>query len=60
MAESAGYRALITFTHRLSWLLGQALRLRFEVRAVYPRGPLRRRPGEALILAPTHEHVLDP
>jgi 1-acyl-sn-glycerol-3-phosphate acyltransferase len=60
MAESVGYRALITFTHRLSWFLGQALRLRFEVRAVYPRGPLRRRPGEALILALTHEHVLDP
>jgi len=36
------------------------LRLKFSVRAVDPRGPLRRRPGEALILAPTHEHVLDP
>lgn len=60
MEESAGYRALITSSQRLSWFLGQALRLRFKVRAVYPQGPLRRRPGEALILAPTHEHLLDP
>jgi len=60
MEETASYRALITFSQRLSWFLGQALRLRLAVRAVYPRGPLRRRPDEALILAPTHEHVLDP
>jgi hypothetical protein len=33
MAESAGYRALITYTQRLSWFLGQALRLKFSVRA---------------------------
>lgn len=60
MEESALYRALITASQRLSWFLGQALRLRFAVRAVYPQGPLRRRPGEALILALTHEHLFDP
>lgn len=59
--EARAHRGLITFAQRLSWLLGQGLRLAFSIApARYPVGPLRRRPGEALILAPTHEHVLDP
>lgn len=59
--EPRAYRALITFIQRLSWLLGQGLRVAFSVRPVrFPRGPLRRERGRPLILAPTHEHVLDP
>lgn len=59
--EPRACRALITSTQRLSWLLGQGLRVAFAVLPVrFPRGPLRREPGQALILAPTHEHVLDP
>lgn len=59
--ESPAHRALITFTQRLSWLLGQGLRVAFSVRPVrYPHGPIRRERGRPLILAPTHEHVLDP
>lgn len=60
MAESAIERAVMTVTQRLSWLLGQALRLGFRLRARFPDGPLRRRPGEPLILALNHERVLDP
>lgn len=61
MTESRAYRRLITFIQRASWLVGQGLRVGFSVGPVrYPEGPLRRERGRPMILAPTHEHVLDP
>ena len=60
MAESRIDRRVIIAAQRFTWFLGQALRLVFRLGVSYPEGRLRRRPGEPLILAPTHEHVLDP
>lgn len=51
---------MTTAAQRFTWVLGQGLRLAFRLRARYPGERLRRRSGEPLILAPTHEHVLDP
>lgn len=58
--ESRAERAVMTASQRLTWVLGQALRLGFRFRVRYPRGRLRREPGEPLILALNHERVLDP
>lgn len=60
VAEPVAERAVMTWTQRLSWVLGQGLRLGFRLGVRFPEGELQRRSGEPLILALNHERVLDP
>jgi 1-acyl-sn-glycerol-3-phosphate acyltransferase len=44
----------------MSWLMGKALKLRFAVEAHRPTGLFEHGKERCLILAPTHQSVLDP
>lgn len=59
MPESASYRFIVVVSQYVLWLLGQVLRLRYDVRAHRPAG-IFEHDESCLILSPTHKSVLDP
>ena len=60
MAESVAYRSIIVASQSASWLLGQFLRVRYDVSAYGPAELFAARHNHCLILAPTHKSYLDP
>ena len=71
MAARIGYRSVFVISQSLAWLSSQILRLCFAPEmhrppGVFDRGPAfapgasAGKPGRGLILAPTHQSVLDP
>lgn len=59
MPESASYRFIIEVSQHVFWLVGQVLRLRYDIRAHRPAG-IFERDESCLILSPTHKSILDP
>lgn len=59
MPESASYRFIVVISQYVFWLLGQILRLRYDIRAHRPTG-IFEHDERCLILSPTHKAVLDP
>jgi 1-acyl-sn-glycerol-3-phosphate acyltransferase len=55
-----GYRSIAVASQSISWVVGQALKLRFAVEAHRLPGPFEHGREHRLILAPTHQTVLDP
>jgi 1-acyl-sn-glycerol-3-phosphate acyltransferase len=60
VAESASYRSIIVASQYVSWLLGQLLRLRYDVRAHRPAGLFEKDREHCLILASAHKTIFDP
>jgi 1-acyl-sn-glycerol-3-phosphate acyltransferase len=66
--ESRSYRSIVMASQHISWFLSQLLRVRYSIRVHRPAGLFERdsaqtgaRMGECcLILAPTHQTILDP
>jgi len=58
--ESLSYRSIIVASQRISWFLSQLLRVRYWIRADRPAGVFDRASECCLILAPTHQAILDP
>src|SRR5438093_12077574 len=58
--ESLSYRSIIVASQHASWFLGQLLRVRYSMRAHRPAGLFERDSECCLILAPTHQAILDP
>jgi 1-acyl-sn-glycerol-3-phosphate acyltransferase len=54
------YRSVICASQRLSWFVGQLLRVRYSIRAHRPQGVFQREDECCLILAPTHQTIFDP
>jgi hypothetical protein len=54
------YRSIIVASQRTSWFLSQLLRVRYSIRAHRPAGLFERDSECCLILAPTHQQILDP
>jgi 1-acyl-sn-glycerol-3-phosphate acyltransferase len=59
LAESTGYRWIVTTSQYFSWLLAQLLRLRYSIRGYCPAGFFERDPGHCLILAANHKTYID-
>jgi len=59
MPERASYRFIIVGSQYVFWLLGQVLRLRYDIRAHRPDG-ISEHDESCLILSPTHKSVFDP
>ena len=59
MPESASYRFIVVVSQYVFWLLGQVLRLRYDIRAHRPAG-IFEHDERCLILSPTHKAILDP
>jgi 1-acyl-sn-glycerol-3-phosphate acyltransferase len=59
MLESASYRFFVVISQYAFWLLGQVLRLRYDIRVHRP-GEIFEHDESCLILSPTHKSVLDP
>jgi hypothetical protein len=59
MPESASYRFIVVVSQYVFWLMGQVLRLRYDIRAHRPAG-IFERDESYLILSPAHKSVLDP
>jgi 1-acyl-sn-glycerol-3-phosphate acyltransferase len=55
-----GSRSVAVASQRLSWFLGQLLRVRYSIHAYRPAGLFQREDECCLILAPTHQTTLDP
>jgi len=60
VAELDGYRSIVVASQSISWLVGKALRLRFAVETHRPTGLFEHGKEQCLILAPTHQSLLDP
>ena len=58
--ESRSYRSLVVASQRIFWFLSQLLRVRYSIRAHRPAGLFERDSQCCLILAPTHQSILDP
>jgi 1-acyl-sn-glycerol-3-phosphate acyltransferase len=54
------YRSIVVASQSVSWLVGQLLKLRFDVESYAPSGLFEHGPERCLILTPTHQFVLDP
>ena len=59
MPERASYRFIVVLSQYVFWLVGQMLRLRYDIRPHRPAG-IFERDESCLILSPTHKSVLDP
>ena len=60
MAEENGYRSFVVASQSITWLVGQLLKLRFAVENHRPSGLFEHGRERCLILAPTHQSLLDP
>ena len=60
MAEENGYRSFVVTSQSITWLVTQLLKLRFAVEKHRPSGLFERGRERCLILAPTHQSILDP
>jgi 1-acyl-sn-glycerol-3-phosphate acyltransferase len=60
VAEENGYRSFIVTSQSITWLVTQLLKLRFAVEKHRPSGLFEHGPERCLILAPTHQSLLDP
>ncbi len=60
MAEEKGYRSFVVTSQSITWLVTQLLKLRFAVEKHRPSGLFEHGPERCLILAPTHQSLLDP
>src|SRR5688500_4980241 len=58
--ESPSYRSVVVASQRTSWFLSQLLRVRYSIRVHRPAGLFERGSECCLILAPTHQTILDP
>jgi 1-acyl-sn-glycerol-3-phosphate acyltransferase len=56
----SSYRSVAVLSQRVSWFVGQLLRIRFSIRAYRPAGLFQREDECCLILAPTHQTMFDP
>jgi 1-acyl-sn-glycerol-3-phosphate acyltransferase len=59
MPERASYRFIIVGSQYVFWLVGQVLRLRYDIRAHRPAGIFEHE-EHCLILSATHKTILDP
>lgn len=55
-----GYRSIVVASQSISWVAGRFLKLRFAIECHGPSGVLERTSEWPLILAPTHQSLLDP
>ena len=60
VAEPIGYRSIVVASQSVTWLFGQLTRLCFAVEMHHAPGLFASGPEQCLILAPTHQSVLDP
>src|SRR6266508_356615 len=60
VAAETGYRSFVVTSQSITWLVTQLLKLRFDVEKHRPSGLFARVPERCLILAPTHQSLLDP
>ncbi|MGH9456100.1 MAG: lysophospholipid acyltransferase family protein [Thermoanaerobaculia bacterium] len=60
MAETDGFRSIVVASQSVTWLAGQLLKLRFAVEKHRPPELFERDHERCLILAPTHQSLLDP
>ena len=60
MAEENGYRSFVVTSQSITWLVTQLLKLRFAVEKHRPSGLFEHGRERCLILAPTHQSILDP
>jgi 1-acyl-sn-glycerol-3-phosphate acyltransferase len=60
MEEANGYRSLVVASQSITWLVGQVLKLRIAVEKHQPSGLFEHDHERCLILAPTHQSLLDP
>lgn len=60
MREANGYRRTVVAIQSTSWFLGQILKLRFAIEDHCPSGVFEDSRERCLILAPTHQSLLDP
>jgi 1-acyl-sn-glycerol-3-phosphate acyltransferase len=60
LSEPINYRSIIVASQTITWLLGQALKLFFATELHHPADLFGRRLERCLILAPTHQSLLDP
>src|SRR2546425_6492040 len=58
--ESRRYRSIVMASQHIAWFLSQLLRVRYAIRAHRPAGLFERDAECCLILAPTHQSILDP
>lgn len=58
--ESRSYRSIVVASQHTAWFLSQLLRVRYSIRAHRPAGLFERDSDCCLILAPTHQTILDP
>ncbi|PWT89491.1 MAG: hypothetical protein C5B55_11290 [Blastocatellia bacterium] len=59
VSESRPYRFIVVASQCASWVVGQVLRVRYDIRVHRPTGTFDSR-AHCLILSPTHKSVLDP
>jgi 1-acyl-sn-glycerol-3-phosphate acyltransferase len=59
-AEAGTYRSIVVASQSMCWLVSRLLKAYFAVKAHRPAGLFERSPERCLILAPTHQSVLDP
>jgi 1-acyl-sn-glycerol-3-phosphate acyltransferase len=60
VAEEDGYRSFVVTSQSITWLVTQLLKLRFAVEKHRPSGLFEHGRERCLILAPTHQSLLDP
>jgi len=60
VAEEDGYRSFVVTSQSITWLVTQLLKLRFAVEKHRPSRLFERDRERSLILAPTHQSILDP
>jgi len=60
VAAENGYRSFVVTSQSITWLVTQLLKLRFDVEKHRPSGLFARGRERCLILAPTHQSLLDP
>jgi len=58
--EGNGYRSFVVRSQSITWLLTQLLKLHFAVEKHRPSGLFEQGREQCLILAPTHQSLLDP
>jgi 1-acyl-sn-glycerol-3-phosphate acyltransferase len=60
VAETNDYRSIVVASQFVTWLAGQLLKLGFRSEMYRPAGLFEQGPERCLILAPTHQSLLDP
>jgi 1-acyl-sn-glycerol-3-phosphate acyltransferase len=55
-----GHRSIAIISQRMAWLVGQLLKIRYDIRAQRRGGLFEREDESCLILAATHQTIFDP